>query len=61
MEAILNEQWQITRVIEMSVRQHDSAYSRSINRQPFPISEAKLFEALEEAAIDETTLSGRLE
>jgi len=48
-------------VIEMSVRQHDSAYSRSINRQPFPISEAKLFEALEEAAIDETTLSGRLE
>jgi hypothetical protein len=61
MEAALNEKRQITRMIEMSVRQHDSAYSRRINGQPFPISEAKLFQPLEEAAIDETTLSRRLE
>lgn len=61
METAFDEKRQITRMIEMGVRQHDSIYSRRINGQPFPISEAKLFVALEEAAIDETALSGGLE
>ena len=45
-------------MIQMGVRQHNGVYGGGIDRQRCPVSEAQLFEALKQAAIDENAHFG---
>ena len=61
MKALPRQQRQIARMVDMRMRQQDEVDLGGRNRQGLPVALAQLFEALEQAAIDQDAAPVRLD
>jgi hypothetical protein len=53
LEAVLDQQRQVSRMIEMRMREEDLLYAGRVDRQLRPIAQPERLEALKQAAVDE--------
>ena len=60
-EAMLHEEGQIARMVEMGVGQNDGIDLAWINREACPVAKPERLETLEQAAIDEQTMIAALD